>query len=274
MTIAAAYLVSDGLVLGADSTSTFIHNANHGKPVTQFQDHTQKVFEVGQQSRFGLCTWGAGSVGKISHRTVVARLADKVDNEMSTVLNVVDELVNIIEPEAKKRSDAFHLGYFLGGWDPKSHDPACYRLEFTNKETIKKKQPIGNCQFAANTTTFTRTFWGYDPLLYEKLKGELLKKFKPRDKDKFIKKYNDAFDVVADAMRIECFPDPPIREAIDFVYSFLEITLKVEKFRIGQHSCGGQIEIGFITSDRNFRWATHKPFCSAIISQQGAINVK
>jgi hypothetical protein len=60
MTIAAAYLTSEGLVLGADSTTTYSDPAGN---VVQLLNHAQKIFEVGENSRFGFCTWGSASVG-------------------------------------------------------------------------------------------------------------------------------------------------------------------------------------------------------------------
>ncbi|OGV98196.1 MAG: hypothetical protein A2Z59_03455 [Nitrospinae bacterium RIFCSPLOWO2_02_39_17] len=51
-------------------------------------------------------------------------------------------------------------------------------------------------------------------------------------------------------------------------------TVKVEKFKFGPPTCGGPIEIGFISTDRFFRWVRHKPFYSAIIEQEGEYDVK
>ncbi len=51
MTIAAAYLVSEGLVLGADSSTTVLAPSPHGGgQVLQLLNHSQKVFEVGENS--------------------------------------------------------------------------------------------------------------------------------------------------------------------------------------------------------------------------------
>ena len=58
-------------MLGADSTSTYIfpgndHHFNYG----------QKLFEIGEESTFGIVTWGLGGLGLGSYRTLIARLAD------------------------------------------------------------------------------------------------------------------------------------------------------------------------------------------------------
>ncbi len=64
------------------------------------------------------------------------------------------------------------------------------------------------------------------------------------------------------------FTDLPIREAIDFIHTYLHITIKAFKFRYGPPICGGPIEIGFISTDRMFRWAIHKDFRRAIYEQK------
>ncbi len=64
MSIAAAYFVSEGIVLGADSSTTVMISTPEGGGVVQLLTHSQKVFEVGSNSRLGICTWGAGSIGK------------------------------------------------------------------------------------------------------------------------------------------------------------------------------------------------------------------
>jgi hypothetical protein len=61
--------------------------------------------------------------------------------------------------------------------------------------------------------------------------------------------------------------DLPIREALDFIYTYLHISIKTKKFMFGAPDCGGSIEIGFVTTDRPFRWGSHKGFASAILEQ-------
>ena len=83
MTIAAAYLTSEGVVLGADSTTTISAptSGTEAGPVVQILNHAQKIFEVGApgQGNFGVCTWGAGRLETMSHRTLFARLSDQLD---------------------------------------------------------------------------------------------------------------------------------------------------------------------------------------------------
>ncbi|MFQ5431000.1 MAG: hypothetical protein ACE5EN_00675 [Nitrospinota bacterium] len=272
MTIAAAYLVSDGVVLGADSSTTVHVSTPQGKSVVQLLAHSQKVFEVGNNSRFGVCTWGAGSIGKISHRTIIARLADKIKKETS-VKEAAEYLINIVEPATKDAGIDF-VGYYLGGREPVSHEPACFQIEVNKGKIIFEPLSLGLCSFSGNWKFFGRVFRGYDPQLPENLINELKRNLKSSISENFDDIFKTAFEKATASLVAAGHKDLPIREAIDFLYSYLHLTLKAVKFSFGPPSCGGPIEVGFITTDRPFRWVRHKPFTSAIIEQEGNYDVK
>lgn len=263
MSIAAAYLVSEGVVLGADSSTT----VSTKEGVVQLLDHSQKVFEVGENSRLGVCTWGAGNLGKLSHRTIVAKLADKVDQEKNTIEEATNKLIELVAPIVDKENIPF-VGYYLGGWDAESHEPSCFRIEFKQKEISKEQLQLGLCAFSGNPLFFTRVFRGFDPRLRDNLKSELKNKL-VNAPENFDTIFDEVFNIISTPLITAGFQDLPIREAIDFVYSYLHITVKAEKFKFGAPTCGGPIEVGFISSDRRFRWVRHKLFDSAITEQEG-----
>jgi hypothetical protein len=64
------------------------------------------------------------------------------------------------------------------------------------------------------------------------------------------------------ALRLPC--ELPLREAIDWIYSSIFVTIKAMKFSSGPPVCGGPIEIAVITTDRPFRWVSHKGLYDAI----------
>jgi len=268
MTIAATYLVSEGVVFGSDSSTMVSVPGPHGPGVVQLLNHSQKVFEVGENSRLGVCTWGAGTLGSTSHRTIVARLAEEIAED-TTVQDAGKRLGEIVKPLVTN-SGADFVGYYLGGWEPKTHDPACVKIEVTKDNVEINPIKPGQCSFSGMPQFFMRVFRGYDPKMPKRLHKELkalltdsntLKQF-----DDIFKK---AFEKAAVPLLALGYPDLPIREAIDFVYSYLHITVKATKFRFGAPACGGPIEIGFITTDRHFRWARHKGFVTAIVEQEG-----
>lgn len=72
MTIAACYLSPEGVILGADSTSTM---QQPGMP-DHYYNHEQKIFEIGEGSTLGITMWGVGGLGDLSYRTMLAELSD------------------------------------------------------------------------------------------------------------------------------------------------------------------------------------------------------
>jgi hypothetical protein len=67
LTIAACYLSPEGVVLGADSTTTY---------GDRHYNNSQKLFEIGENSAIGVITWGLGGLQVRSHRTLFAELND------------------------------------------------------------------------------------------------------------------------------------------------------------------------------------------------------
>jgi len=268
VTIAAAYLVSEGVVFGADSSTTIsVRTPVGGAGVLQVLSHAQKVFEVGENSRLGVCTWGAGSIGDISHRTIIACLADKMGEDTS-VQNAAEVLGGTVEPLVKKASVEF-VGYYLGGWNPKTHEPACFKVEVTPNGSKVDALTLGLCSFSGMPFFFTRVFRGFDPRLSQNLREEIKRLLPPGGvPTDFDNIFDQAFKKASDPLIAAGHKDLPIREAIDFIHSYLHITVKAMKFSFGAPSAGGPIEIGFVSTDRRFRWVRHKSFASAILEEE------
>ncbi len=109
-------------------------------------------------------------MGGTAHRTVVARLADLISPEM-TIETVAQELSNIIEP-LLARSKVF-VGYYLGGWEPNSHDPACVAIEAKGDKIKLTPLKLGQCHFSGMPDFFCRVFRGFAPELPEMLCKEI-----------------------------------------------------------------------------------------------------
>lgn len=271
MTIAAAYLTSEGVVLGSDSTTTYMFN---GQPEKQLLNHAQKIFEVGAPGtgRLGLCTWGNARVGTASHRTIASRLADKVQT-VTTVSEASDMLAEVVAAEGKEAIarglSVGEFGYFLGGWNPGTHSPECHRLTFGKDCALVENSTlaIGNPDFQGAPELYQRAFIGVDLNFITHFTAKL-----QADLPSSIPNL-DALIQQAALYALAQIPhggatDVPIREAIDLVHMYIHLTIKGFKFRVGPPVVGGPIEIGFITTDRLFRWARHKPFDSAVFQEE------
>jgi len=265
MTIAAGYLTSEGIVFGTDSTTTI----STKKGVAQLFNYAQKIFEVGENSRFGVCTWGGGSVQGVSHRTLIARLADKLDLKTTKVREAVDTFKEIVSQVYENGTKTAFVGYLLGGWDPDEHVPECYQLTFDSKTKGNVEQfSIGEGRFLGCPEFFSRVFHGFDSKLPSRILNELKKVELGVPEKEVEKAFNEAYQKAVIPLAAIGFADLPIREAIDFVHTYLHITIKAFKFRFGPPICGGPIEIAFVSTDRKFRWVLHKEFDRAIYEQE------
>ena len=82
VTIAACYLSPEGVVLGADSTTTYGN---------RHYNNSQKLFEIGLDSTIGVITWGLGGLVVRSYRTLFAELSDDLSaNPPTNMSDVAD----------------------------------------------------------------------------------------------------------------------------------------------------------------------------------------
>jgi hypothetical protein len=267
MTIAAAYLTSEGVVLGADSATTVsVRQPTGGAGVAQVFRYAQKVFEVGDPGRAGLCAYGAGSIAEVSHRTLVACLADEMKQNNLTISAATDRLVELVSQARRGAAGPLpDVGYFVGGWDAGTHAPSCFQLNIpANGAPDKTTLTIGDARFAGMPQVFTRVFYGVDGQLEPRLREILKTRLGHAVPPDFDAVFSSAFEEAAAPLVAIGYRDLPLREAIDFVHAYLHITVKAVKFKFGPPVCGGPIEIGFISTDRTFRWACHKTFDVAI----------
>jgi hypothetical protein len=277
MTIACAYLVSDGVALGADSTTTVMLPTAGGQgAIGQLLNHAQKLFAIGpeKQSRLALCTWGSGRVGQTSHRTLASRLSDEILVHQEWTIGQAAEHFRHLVVEAAREPPGCPgvLGYFLAGIDPFTHTPRCHEIQFINGTAIPEGRALAQGEFRVqgNAELFSRAFHGFDPALPPLLLQNLIMLAQQDTPPaalppQFPSLFTRAFQAAVNAIPHGGLQDVPIREAIDFCHMHLHLTVKGHKFRFGPPMCGGPIELGFLTTDRPFRWARHKPFDSAII---------
>jgi hypothetical protein len=137
--------------------------------------------------------------------------------------------------------------------------------------TKTKLQP-GQVIFEGMPDFFTRMFYGFDPKLPGALIAALVPKVagklqEPEVSQMCVEAINEALATIPKGFAAHL----PLRDAIDFVHTYLELTIKAFKFRMGPPVCGGPIEIGFVSADRPFRWVCHKRFDSAFVHTEGVV---
>ena len=288
MTIAACYVSPEGVVLGADSTSTY-----NGGPEPRYYNNSQKVFELGLNATMGVVTWGLGGLAFNSYRRLFATLADDIEkNPPVNMQTVMDKWIDLFWPDydtsallnqfrtisGKKPFDphaaapdpaartqqeerqlasatvALQVGFCIGGYVTSDRTPNAYSVIFApgaGKPTATQAQPGFNFWGAPNM--ISRLILGYDQGLQAAIKAS--------------GKWNGSDSELGTLLTQFTLQHPftlPIRDSIDFVYSCIYSTIKALKFSSLSQICGGPIEVAVITADRPFRWVCHKAWDSAI----------
>lgn len=272
MTIAACYLSPEGVVFGADSTTTIgDHHFDFG----------QKIFEIGDLATLGIVTWGLGGIQHTSYRTLYAEFAaDLKANAPPTVLeaaqrwaakffSVYDSALGAAHRAAdaaattldeKKRvaarADLLRAGFCIGGVTPPNLRPAAFEMAFSPTDTAIPTPvplPMGEAIFRGVPSLVSRILYGIDPQLFDVIAASPNWTGSDQDLLKVIQPF-----VLGQP------PMLPLRDAIDWIYSCIQGTIKGVKFSPWAPMCGGPVEIAVITSDRPFRWVRHKSLDAAI----------
>jgi len=297
VTIAACYISPEGVVLGADSTSTY---GNPGDP--HYFNNAQKVFEIGQDSTFGVVTWGLGGLQINSHRTLFAQLGDEIPSiSPPDAMAVAMKWCEIFWPHYSNPNGplaqdmtACRLLASKAPFDPSLPPSPTMRTQqedfafrilrsalvsgfciagYVLPERIPVAFQIIFDPLSGKPTPVPRTsgywFWGVPNIVQRLL-------FACDDQLKLDITNSPHWTGTIDDLNALISPHTlshpiiPIRDAIDFVHSCILATIKAIKFSSHAQTCGGPIEVAVITTDRKFRWVRHKEWFSAITEGDAA----
>ncbi len=287
MTIAACYVSAEGVVFGADSTTTmFVDVPGSGQTGQEHHyNHAQKVFEIGRDSTLAIAMWGLGSLGNTSYRTMIAQFADSLSTQDAQSLSEVanqwsqffwssyssafaELLQRTHELQAKTArtpqeenelrwlAQTFSGGFCVGGYLPNDRVPGAYEMLYAPTMT-RPPSPnplsIASPRFWGCPNLIERLMYGLDSALYTAI----------LQSDKWNGTSQELFDLAAEHF----LSQPrhlPIREAIDWVHASIYTTIKMMKFSHMPPVCGGPVELAVVTTDRPFRWVHHKRFDAAV----------
>ena len=281
MTIAACYISKQGVVFGADSTSTYqLPSEPH------YFKYEQKIFEIGEAgSSQGAITWGMACLPCSSYRELFAILSDQIvgkkPSSMSEIATMWSELfwnkytteladdlerMRTLEQSAiltddqmgelAKLQNSLVVGFCIGGVCLPSRKPTAFKLEFTpNLSMPPTPEPLPNAvgHFWGVPNLIFRLTYGFDERIFADI----------RNSGKWSGSDSELVAILA-RHQLDLQIELPIREAIDYVHASIYTTIKALKFSHLSPHCGGPIEIAAITADRPFRWVKHKSFDSAI----------
>jgi hypothetical protein len=285
MTIAACYLSMEGVVLGADSTTTINVKNPTGELESHHFDFAQKIFEVGRDSQIGVAVWGMGSFADTSYRTMIAELGDEADADPAKSVEDIArslgarawkafegvfspaEIANIRDianraPDERSPDDAELLarfgdaggGFCVAGCRVSARTPCAYQVNFDLLGGVSAPDPLQHYRprFWGAPNMVNRLIYGVDGQLLDRILAS----------GKWTGSEQDLIDLAALGFLQQ--PNLPLREAVDWVYGSVFATIKAFKFSQFQPICGGPVEIAIISTDRPFRWVKHKSFDAAI----------
>lgn len=280
MTIAACYISSEGVVLGTDSTSTM---RIPGMSDQHF-DYEQKLFELGEKSTLAIAMWGVGGLEQLSYRTMIAKLADDlVDNPAESVEQVAnlwaqrfwkEYTERLAEPLKRyrdlaglsqrtedeerefRRLEGLSGGFCVAGYMRRDRIPHAFEITY-GPDIDTPKQP-------EELEYDIPRFWGCPNLMYRLILGiDMSVLDQIQTSEKWQGSAEDLFSLVEPSI-LRAPGSLPLREAVDWIYSSIYITIKAIKFSCLSPVCGGPIEVAVISSDREFRWVTHKGLGEAV----------
>lgn len=285
MTIAACYLSLEGVVFGADSTTTITLGTGTSTVVRHY-DFAQKIFQVGEISTLGVVTWGLGGLPNRSYRTLIAQFADKLRSspsladmkavatgwsdffwkEYSTALSAelarTQALKTITTPSPAEQAEllelvrSFAVGFCFGGNLAHERTPCAFELTFSPAQSAAPAPqaiPVGAVRYWGCPNLMERLIYGMDSRIYD----AILKSGKWSGTDKELGSLVQPFVLQTISLL-------PIREAIDWVHASVYATIKMMRYSQLEPLCGGPVEVAVVTADRPFRWVRHKMLDVAI----------
>lgn len=264
MTIAVALKIPDGIVLGADSTTTVRDGSG---AIAQLFNSAQKVFEIGPANRGftpgcafsgGVVTFNAGSFGPISWRNLInAFYQHRVSPEPcipdlpTSFLAFAKDRWAELEREKKvpPGTPLPNGGFMFGSIGIGQEEVVGGKIELSTG-TVEPLE-VGGVQIGGGFEVVSRLLYGYDVGLENELPKVGV------DVGVF-KKCAEQFRAIPPVNAL------PLRDAIDFVHFLIYSAIKLHRYRGAAAMIGGAIEIAAITADRGFRWIEHKPLQESI----------
>jgi hypothetical protein len=288
MTIAACYLSPEGVIFGADSTTTFPNPQGAGR----HYNYAQKIFQVGDEgSTLAVVMWGMAGQGTLSYRTLIAQFAENNRHQpTNTLLDVASRFGQFfwneyttrqaqqiqrfqqlavqpqLTPDEQKERDmllqALSGGFCLGGNLFHDRTPQAFEITYNPVLPAPGIQPLSMDQlrFWGVPNLIMRLFLGIDPELFTTILQSGHWMGTPADLSNLI-----------NPKRLSPPGSLPLREAIDWVHASVYSTIKALKFSQLSPVCGGPVEIVVISTDRPFRWVCHKKL-DAAVTHDGPLN--
>ena len=272
MTIVVTVKVTDGIVLAADSATSFTDPAGH---VAKVYNSANKIFNLVKVWPIGAMTYGAGSIGAESISTLSKIFRDRLTPRKSRAKPdpiVLNKNSYTIEDVAKKARGFFEErykaaypqpvpGYFLGyrvcGYSKPAKLPEAWEikiLENASEGPVRiYEDGLFGPRWAGESEALDRLILGFG----SKMKEALVELGAPPDiADQTLRQ-------LVNHLYANLFlPAMPIQDAIDLAHFLVETAVKFSHFSLRPATVGGPIEVATITQHEGFKWVKRKHYYS------------
>jgi hypothetical protein len=265
MSIIVSVKIHDGIVMAADSVTTF-YTAD-GRPA-QIYEHTDKIVNLVKGLPVGVMTCGAGGVGNASIATLLKDLRNrlagaedaqadwKFNKDSYTMGDLATLVYRFFSERAKEVDFKGHLNLRICGYSARRPLPEAWDITL-NPETssdptcLQSEEDIG-IRWNGEVEALDRMILGRGTRLPEaamNLGLTMEQALEARDK------------ITPQLYENLILPAAPIQDAIDLSRFLVETTKGFIRFSIARtKTVGGPVEIAAITKHEGFKWVQRKHF--------------
>jgi hypothetical protein len=276
MTIVVTIRVTDGIVLAADSATSFTDATGH---VAKVYNSANKIFNLVKVWPIGAMTYGAGSVGTESISTLSKTLRERLTPRKSrakssdrdpfelvkasyTIENVAKSAKDFFEERYKAAYASpvpnYFLGYRVCGYSAQGKLPEAWEIKILENSTEGPYKVYEDDHFgprwAGENEALDRLILGVG----SKTEDALIALGATPDVAR------QTLMQLVNRLHANLFlPAMPIQDAIDLAEFLVETAVKFSHFSLRPATVGGPIEIATITKHEGFKWVMRKHYYSS-----------
>jgi hypothetical protein len=270
MSIIVSVKINDGIVMAADSATTFFKNTGEAG---QIYDHANKIVNLVKGLPIGVMTCGAGGIGNSSVDTLLkdlrARMTKGGDIALDPKTYTMESVTKMVRKFFEERAIAgdfkdFMLLRICGYSAKRPHGEVwhvvCFQGKVNEPINVQNEDAFGP-RWNGENEALDRLILG----LASNIKDALVKEqVVPQEKVDEVagKLWNHTRENLI-------LPAAPIQDAIELCRFLVETTKGFMRFAINRpKTVGGQVEVATITKHEGFKWVERKHFYHRDLNQE------
>jgi hypothetical protein len=263
MSIIVSVKIHDGVVMAADSATTFYSSDGHP---AQIYEHADKIVNLVKGLPIGVMTCGAGGVGNASIATLLKDLRDQLTDggaeaaplarDSYTVEEVATRVQTFFSDKAKSADFKSTLLLRLCGYSAARALPEVWEVVISGSGSaaptcVQNETSIGP-RWNGEPEALDRLILGHGSNFYRE--AVALELIAENDVETSTKLAGSLYEQLI-------LPAAPIQDAIDLARFMVETTKGFVRFAVARvKSVGGPLELAAITKHEGFKWVQRKHF--------------